>query len=86
MALSRERIADELLKLLGLPDPAATVAIMIAYHILRPILPEIGEQAPARLSMLVNAERNAGIDADRSGVWLLHCLTTRPSPRRSACG
>ena len=29
MALSRERIADELLKLLGLPDPSATVAIML---------------------------------------------------------
>ena len=29
MALSRERIADELLKLLGLPDPAPTVALMI---------------------------------------------------------
>ena len=29
MALSRERIADELLKLLGLPDPAPTVALML---------------------------------------------------------
>ena len=30
MTLSRERIADELLKLLGLPDPAGTVGIMLA--------------------------------------------------------
>ena len=30
MALSRERIADEVLKLLALPDPAPTAALMIA--------------------------------------------------------
>ena len=29
MALSRERIADELLKLLGMPDPASTVRVML---------------------------------------------------------
>ena len=36
MALSRERIADELLKLLGLADPSATVALMIERGIFRP--------------------------------------------------
>ena len=41
MALSRERIADELLKLLGLPDPAPTVALMLERAILKPVLPEI---------------------------------------------
>ncbi len=35
MALSRERIADELLKLLGLPDPSTTVGIMLDRGILR---------------------------------------------------
>ena len=35
MALSRERIADELLKLLGLPDPSPTVALMIERGILQ---------------------------------------------------
>jgi poly(A) polymerase len=59
MALSRERIADELLKLLGLPDPAPTVALMIARFILKPVLPEI-ESADA-LAALVAAERAAGI-------------------------
>jgi len=59
MALSRERIADELLKLLGLPDPAPTVALMIANGILRPVLPEIG--AADRLTALVAAEAEAGI-------------------------
>jgi poly(A) polymerase len=40
MALSRERIADELLKLLALPRPAATIGLMIGAGILAPVLPE----------------------------------------------
>lgn len=59
MALSRERIADELLKLLGLPDPAPTAALMIERGILRPVLPEIG--SADRLAAMVAAERAAGI-------------------------
>ena len=59
MTLSRERIADELLKLLGLPDPAATVALMIEHGILRPVLPEIG--GADRLAALVEAECRAGM-------------------------
>ena len=62
MALSRERIADELLKLLGLPDPAPTVALMIADGILKPVLPEIG--SADRLHALVAAERRAGIEPE----------------------
>lgn len=41
MALSRERIADELLKLLALPEPVETVRLMIAQEIFVPVLPEI---------------------------------------------
>jgi len=59
MALSRERIADELLKLLALPDPAPTVALMIAHGILRPVLPEI--ESAVRLAALVMTERATGI-------------------------
>ena len=59
MALSRERIADELLKLLGLADPAPTVALMIARGILKPVLPEI--RSADRLAALVAAEQTAGI-------------------------
>jgi poly(A) polymerase len=59
MALSRERIADELLKLLALQDPAATVRLMIARGILRPVLPEIA--GADRLEALVAAEQAAGI-------------------------
>jgi poly(A) polymerase len=60
MALSRERIADELLKLLALPDPGPTVRLMIARGIFRPVLPEI--ESADRLDALVAAERAAGID------------------------
>jgi len=60
MALSRERIADELLKLLALPDPTATVRLMIVRGIFRPVLPEI--ESADRLDALVAAERAAGIE------------------------
>src|SRR5204862_3061310 len=40
MALSRERIADELLKLLAVDDPPATLRIMLDRAILKPGLPE----------------------------------------------
>lgn len=41
MALSRERIADELLKTLALPDPGETIRLMIEQGIFTPVLPEI---------------------------------------------
>jgi poly(A) polymerase len=59
MALSRERIADELLKLLALPDPSETAALMVARGIFRPVLPEIEDTE--RLAALVAAERAAGV-------------------------
>ncbi len=62
MALSRERIADELLKLLALLDPTATVALMIKRGILRPVLPEI--DSARRLDELVAAEADGGFDPD----------------------
>ncbi|HVL30173.1 MAG TPA: CCA tRNA nucleotidyltransferase [Sphingomicrobium sp.] len=62
MALSRERIADELLKLLALPDPLATVALMIERGILRPVLPEIA--AADRLAALIAAEGRGGFEPD----------------------
>jgi len=59
MALSRERIADELMKLLALPDPAPTVALMIERRILAPVLPEIEDAAG--LAELVRRERETGV-------------------------
>jgi poly(A) polymerase len=61
MALSRERIADELLKLLGLPDPSPTLALMVDHNILAPVLPELVDAAPVRITALAAAERAAGI-------------------------
>jgi poly(A) polymerase len=62
MALSRERIADELLKLLALADPAPTVRLMIAHGILKPVIPEIEDAA--RLERLVAQERAAGVEPE----------------------
>nr|WP_295372990.1 CCA tRNA nucleotidyltransferase [uncultured Sphingosinicella sp.] len=60
MALSRERIADELLKLLGIPDPTPTVKLMVERGILKPVLPEIGIESISRLKALVRREAAAG--------------------------
>jgi poly(A) polymerase len=64
MALSRERIADELLKLLAVPDPSRTVGIMLGRGILRPVLPEIEPDRLRNLESLIEAERSAGIEPD----------------------
>jgi poly(A) polymerase len=64
MALSRERIADELLKLLGAPDPAPTVEIMLGREILKPVLPEIGPDRLSGLKALIAAEQAARIEPD----------------------
>jgi poly(A) polymerase len=60
MALSRERIADELTKLLALPAPAAAVRLMVERDILKPVLPEIGPDGLERLERLVGRETRAG--------------------------
>jgi poly(A) polymerase len=64
MALSRERIADELLKLIGVEDPSPTVALMIERGILKPVVPEIDAASVQRLESLVDAEREANIAPD----------------------
>src|SRR4051795_7103106 len=56
MALSRERIADELLKLLAVSDPAPTVTIMLRHGVLRPVLPEIASEHLPSLTALVASE------------------------------
>lgn len=64
MALSRERIADELLKLLSVTNPSPTVAVMLDHGILAPVLPEIQRPAILSLDFLIDAEREAAIEAD----------------------
>ena len=60
MALSRERIADEMLKLLGGADPAPTLALMVDHDILRAVLPEITRAGVDRLARLIPREAAAG--------------------------
>lgn len=64
MALSRERIADELLKLLGGVAPAATVALMFESGIFRPIVPEIDGDGVARLARLIARESVVQVGPD----------------------
>lgn len=60
MALSRERIADELLRLLALPDPGEVIAAMVADGVLAAVLPEVTLAGVAALRALLAAERAAG--------------------------
>ncbi len=62
MALSRERIAAELLKLFALSDPVATVKAMLDGGLFEPVLPEIVDAE--LLEALVQTEREAGIAPD----------------------
>lgn len=64
MALSRERIADELLRLLALPDPAPTLRAMIKDAVLRPVLPEVDLSGVQAVGALVAAEQAAQIAPD----------------------
>jgi poly(A) polymerase len=64
MALSRERIADELFKLLSLPNPAPTIQLMLDQGIFLPVLPEIGAEAPVALARLVEREQAQGVPGD----------------------
>lgn len=60
MALSRERIATELLALLALPDPGPVARQMLACGIFAPVLPEIGEAGMSALERLIARETAAG--------------------------
>ncbi len=75
MALSRERIADELVKLLGLPDPTATVSVMLERGILKPVIPEIEAEGGQALATLIDYERAARIVPD--GLRRLAALLPR---------
>lgn len=57
--LSRERIAAELLSLLALNDPRATIGLMIDNGIFASIVPEIDTASLDRLSTLIANERAA---------------------------
>ncbi|MEG3182199.1 CCA tRNA nucleotidyltransferase [Sphingomonas sp. LT1P40] len=62
MALSRERIRDEVLKLLIARDAVRVLRLMIDRGILKPVLPEIDNAGIDRVERLAALESNAGID------------------------
>ena len=66
MALSRERIADELLKLLALSAiPRRRLELCSSAAILRPVLPEIEPEAPCDLEALIASEGAAAVARTR---------------------
>ena len=62
--LSRERIADELLRLLALPEPIGSVRLMQSHGILVEIASELGPEAPEALARLMAQEKLAGLAID----------------------
>lgn len=64
MALSRERIAAELTKLLVAARAVPVVALMVERGIFRAVLPEIDAAGAARLAALADREAQAGIAPD----------------------
>ena len=57
LALSRERIASELLKLLALPDPRQSISLMVRHKIFASFLPELADDAQANLERLIAREQ-----------------------------
>jgi len=64
MALSRERIAAELLRLLVARHAVDVVTVMVANGIFVPVLPEIDATGCERLARVAGFERDAGLPPD----------------------
>jgi poly(A) polymerase len=64
MALSRERIAAELLKLLVARHAVRVVGLMVEHAVLAPVLPEIDAASIARFAQLAEREAASGIAPD----------------------
>ena len=62
--LSRERVADELLRILALPDPGPVARLMHDAGVIAEILPEAMDGGVGRLEALVKAEQAAAIEGD----------------------
>ncbi|RZM35069.1 MAG: CCA tRNA nucleotidyltransferase, partial [Sphingomonas sp.] len=61
MALSRERVASEVLKLLVATNAVPVVALMVERGIFQAVLPEIDAEGAERLALLADRETAAGI-------------------------
>ncbi|MGE7206615.1 CCA tRNA nucleotidyltransferase [Sphingomonas sp. NPDC019816] len=64
MALSRERIAAELLKLLVAARAVPVFALMVERGILRAVIPEIDAEGAERFAVLAEREQAAGVAPD----------------------
>lgn len=64
MALSRERIASELTGILMVPNPVATLALMLEHGILAGVLPEIAPERLAILAQVIAGEAATATPAD----------------------
>lgn len=63
MALSRERIADELIKLLAVSAPLRALRLMVDGGILRAVLPEVDMAGIDRVEKLMAREKDSGTSA-----------------------
>ncbi|WP_454278219.1 CCA tRNA nucleotidyltransferase [Sphingomonas sp. Marseille-Q8236] len=77
MALSRERIAAELLKLLVAARAVPVIALMVEHGIFRAVIPEIDAEGAERLAQLAERERAQGIAPD--AIRRLAALIPPPS-------
>lgn len=84
MALSRERIRDELCKLLVARDAVRVIALMIERGILTPVLPEVDDAGVARLAAVVAQEAAAGVAA--SAIRRLAAVLPRDPAINDAVG
>lgn len=64
MALSRERIRDELFRILVLPRAAETIGLMLSLGVLKPVLPEIAAERVSNLAALAAREAAWGVEPD----------------------
>ena len=64
MALSRERVASEVMKLLVAANAVPVVALMVEHGLFRAVLPEIDAAGADRLALLAAREAEAGIAPD----------------------
>lgn len=84
MALSRERIRDELLKLLVARDAVRVLGLMVERGVLKAVVPEIDAAGVARLEALAAAEAQAGVAPD--AVRRLAALLPREAAVNDAVG
>jgi poly(A) polymerase len=63
MALSRERIASELMKIMGAANPLFAVSLMIRHAIFATFLPELSAEAVSNLARLMQREKANGVTA-----------------------